>query len=155
MTPPRNRRLAAVLFAASLLGAVAWSLLTMIQVQQGHGTAPSVQAAGDAVPFVKLPELSSLLRSGRWTFVEFGGRTCIPCQQMQPILKRLIAEHGDALEIVNLYLEDDPPAVPRFGIQLMPTQILFDGSGKEVLRHLGLWGEEELRKALADLGVIP
>ncbi len=156
MSGSGGRGLVAALLIAAVLGAGGWTLFTSMQWKGAAQPMPGDGGVAEAaVTFVDLEELAPLLRNGRWTFVEFGGRTCIPCQQMQPILRGLIEDYGDRMDVVNLYLEDDPAAIRRFGIQLMPTQIVFDTSGEEAVRHLGLWYDDQVRRALADLGIAP
>jgi thioredoxin 1 len=41
----------------------------------------------------------------------------------------------------------------RYGIQSIPVQIFFDKDGKEVLRHVGFWPQEEIEKQMAKMGV--
>ena len=36
----------------------------------------------------------------------------------------------------------------------MPTQVVFNPKGEEVLRHQGIWQAEELKAALAKVGAL-
>ena len=41
------------------------------------------------VSFITGDEIPALLANGRCSMIEFGGRSCTPCKQMQPILDRV------------------------------------------------------------------
>ena len=86
--------------------------------------------------------------------IEFGGRSCTPCKQMQPILLELIAEHGSVIDIVNVYLDDDYAPADSFDVYLLPTQIIFNRAGEELSRHLGKWEKSEIEEEYRRLGII-
>jgi thioredoxin 1 len=48
--------------------------------------------------------------------------------------------------------KDDAPA-KKYGIDLIPTQVFLDASGKELMRHEGFFPEEEIDKFLQTQGV--
>jgi thioredoxin 1 len=99
-------------------------------------------------------EIPALLSNGRYSMIEFGGQNCTPCKQMQPILASLIDDHGDVIDIVNVYLDDDFAPADSFDVYLLPTQIVFDRSGSELHRHLGFWPKEEIVEEYRRLGII-
>jgi len=111
--------------------------------------------SAEAVGFLTSMEIPVLLANGRPTMIEFGGRTCIPCKQMQPILAELKSEYSEVIDIVNFYLEDDYSVASTFQITLMPTQIVFGRGGKELTRHVGIWPKESIVEEYQRLGIIP
>ncbi len=98
-------------------------------------------------------ELGQALNSGTWLIVEFGGESCIPCRAMQPILQGLRTEFGSKLRVHNFWIQEHPEVARRFKIMLMPTQVVFDPKGQEVLRHEGVFDADEFRAALAKVGL--
>ena len=90
---------------------------------------------------------------GMVTMIDLGARKCIPCKMMAPILEKLEKEYAGRAAIVFLDVWEDQAPVKRFGIRTIPTQIFFDREGKEVFRHVGFLGEEEIVRRLKDMGV--
>ncbi len=106
------------------------------------------------VSFITGDEIPALLANGRYSMIEFGGRSCTPCKQMQPILAELIAAHGAVIDIVNLYLDDDFAPADSFDVYLLPTQVIFSKDGEELSRHLGIWLKSEVEEEYRRLGII-
>lgn len=105
------------------------------------------------VPALDPAGLDQILKSGTWTVVEFGGPTCISCKKMQPILAELQQQFGAKAQIRNFYVTEHIKAAQAHKIMAMPTQVVFDPSGKEVGRHIGFWEKGEFQAALAKLGL--
>ena len=105
------------------------------------------------VPALDPAGLSQMLKSGKWTIVEFGGPTCIPCRKMQPILADLQAQFGARAQVRNFYVTGHVKESRDYKVMAMPTQVIFDPSGKEVTRHIGFWEKGEFLTALAHVGL--
>ena len=89
------------------------------------------------------------------TFVELGSVRCIPCQQMQPIMKSVEEKYGSQVKVVfhDVWTEAGAPYAQKYGIQAIPTQVFLDENGQEYFRHVGFFPEEELVKVLQQKGV--
>lgn len=89
------------------------------------------------------------------TFIELGSVRCIPCQQMQPIMKSIEAKYGKDVKVVfhDVWTETGAPYAKQYGIEAIPTQVFLDKDGKELFRHVGYFPEEELVKVLQQKGV--
>lgn len=100
-------------------------------------------AASDPLPLVPAP--------GRVTLVDLGAQSCIPCKMMAPILKELEQEYRDkaAVMFIDVWIHNDQ--VDRFNLRAIPTQIVYDRTGKEVFRHEGFLSKENLRAVLDPL----
>jgi len=97
--------------------------------------------------------LKEALSSGKPTIAEFGSSTCIPCKQMKPILEKLAVEYKDKLNVVIVEVYEQRELTQQYEIMAIPTQIVFDSSGKEVTRHMGLWPREEINAQLNKMGI--
>lgn len=113
------------------------------------------RAAPDKKPQGPLPgsELADSLKSGRPTLADFGKDWCVPCRMMVPVLKQAARDYRGKANVVFVNLEQYPDLGTRHRIAAMPTQILFDGKGKEIKRHMGYIGTEDIERELAALGV--
>lgn len=86
--------------------------------------------------------------------VDLGADKCIPCKMMAPILDQLKTEFKGALEVEFIDVWKNPEAGEKYGVQMIPTQIFFDASGKELFRHSGFFAKEDILKKWKELGVI-
>jgi len=89
------------------------------------------------------------------TFIELGSVRCIPCQQMQPVMKSIEAKYGKEVKVDfhDVWTEAGKPFGVKYGIEAIPTQVFLDENGKEYYRHVGFFPEEELVKILKMKGV--
>src|SRR4030066_2124991 len=73
------------------------------------------------------------------TFIELGSVRCIPCQQMQPIMKSIREKYPTQVNVVfhDVWTEAGAPYAQKYGIQAIPTQVFLDKEGKEYFRHVG------------------
>ena len=90
---------------------------------------------------------------GKVTMVDLGAKKCIPCKMMEPIMTELEKEYKDRAAIIFIDVWENPGAGPKYGIQVIPTQIFYDAKGKEVLRHEGFMEKAAIIAELQKLGV--
>ena len=93
--------------------------------------------------------------SAKVTFVELGSVNCIPCKQMQPIMKSIKEKYSDQVKVVfyDVWKEDQKKYAQQYGIKLIPTQVFLDANGKEFHRHEGFYPEAEIDKILQSKGL--
>lgn len=89
------------------------------------------------------------------TFIELGSVRCIPCQEMQPIMKSIEEKYGSQVKVVfyDVWTPIGKPMADKYNVQLIPTQVFLDENGREFFRHEGFFPEEELVKVLKNKGV--
>jgi thioredoxin 1 len=89
------------------------------------------------------------------TFVELGSVNCIPCKQMQPIMKSVEEKYGEQIKVIfyDVWKSDQKKYAQQYGIKLIPTQIFLDENGKEFHRHEGFYPEAEIDKLLKGKGL--
>jgi len=89
------------------------------------------------------------------TFIELGSVRCIPCQQMQSVMKSVEKKYGSQVKVVfhDVWTPEGKPFGKQYGIEAIPTQVFLDENGKEFSRHVGFFPEEELIKVLQSKGV--
>ncbi len=115
--------------------------------------ASATLSAQSSVPALDPAGLTQILKSGTWAVIEFGGPTCVPCKKMQPILAELQQQFGARAQVRNFYVTEHPKEAKDHRVMVMPTQVIFDPSGKEVDRHMGFWPKAEFLAALAKVGL--
>lgn len=85
--------------------------------------------------------------------VDLGADRCIPCKMMAPVLEELKREYADQFTVEIIDVWKDPTPGRTYRIRVIPTQIFFDASGKELWRHEGFFGKEDILKKWEELGV--
>jgi thioredoxin 1 len=85
--------------------------------------------------------------------LDFGRGKCIPCKAMAPILKELSEEYKDRVIIKIIEIDQETNLTEVNRIRLIPTQIFFDAKNKEVLRHEGFMGKDDIKKVFQKMGV--
>lgn len=108
--------------------------------------------------------------------VDYGSDSCVPCQQMAPVLEKMNKGMKDKAFIKFVDVWEYPEAAQNVPVQVIPTQILFDKNGKPYVPsddlgidftmysdrntnehaftvHQGGLTEEEMKAILKDMGV--
>jgi thioredoxin 1 len=125
--------------------------LTMLAIAVA---APAAPAPASSIPALSPAELGAVLKAGVPVIVEFGGEHCIPCMQMQPVLRDLQALLGKRARVVNFWIQSHPEVARQHRIMVMPTQVIFDAKGQEVFRHIGLFPKPEFERVLKEKGIL-
>jgi len=85
--------------------------------------------------------------------VDLGAGKCVACKKMAPILEELKRELAGRLEVEFIDVWENPGAANLYQIRLIPTQIFYDATGKELFRHEGFFSREDILKKWKELGV--
>lgn len=103
---------------------------------------------------INLPAQSKEVKS-KVTFIELGSVNCIPCKQMQPVMKAIEAKYGGQVKVIfyDVWTNEQRPYAEKYGIKLIPTQVFLDANGKEFHRHEGFYPEAEIDKILQGKGL--
>jgi thioredoxin 1 len=84
--------------------------------------------------------------------VDVGADKCIPCIKMAPILDQLREDFLGEMEVVFVDVWKKREEAARYGIQMIPTQIFYAADGKELYRHTGFYGREDILSKWRELG---
>ncbi|MCK6570717.1 thioredoxin family protein [Myxococcota bacterium] len=103
-----------------------------------EGTPPTEAAT----PITRAPRL-----------VELGSTKCKSCVAMHEELGRLRSECPDGFAIEEIDVWRDADAARRHRVDLIPTQVFLDASGRELERHTGFLAAADIRSRFAAHGV--
>jgi thioredoxin 1 len=85
--------------------------------------------------------------------IDLGAGKCIPCKMMFPVLDELKKEYAGKLEVEFIDVWNNPDAGKQYGIEVIPTQIFYDATGKELFRHIGFFSKDDILAKWKELGV--
>lgn len=154
--------------------------LTAIWVFKTHQTPTAINEESGEVEDFELAassiNLDELKEYNMPIIIDFGSDSCIPCQEMAPVLETMNEEmQGKAIiKFVDVYKYED--AAKDFPVQVIPTQVIYSADGKpytpsEDLEidltmwttedtnehiftvHQGGLTEDQIRAILIDMGV--
>lgn len=99
--------------------------------------------------FVFMSTFNELIQSEQPVLVDFYATWCGPCQMMAPVLESLKSEVGAKARIVKVDIDKNPTAARKFGVQGVPTFILFK-KGQQVWRQSGALPKYLLERAIEE-----
>jgi thioredoxin 1 len=85
--------------------------------------------------------------------VDLGAEKCVPCKLMAPILADLKRDYADQFTTDFIDVWKNPDAGKQYNVELIPTQIFYDADGKELFRHVGFFGKEDILAQWKTLGI--
>jgi len=90
---------------------------------------------------------------GRPCLVELGSDECASCKAMTAVLAELRQRLAGKVDIVTVDTDKFPSESARWRLKLIPTQIVLDRAGNEVVRHEGKLSADEVLALLAAHGI--
>jgi len=72
---------------------------------------------------------------------------------MAPILESLATEYRGKANVLFIDVQQDSAAAEKYSVRMIPTQIFFDGKGKEIKRHIGFMDKAVILKELKTAGL--
>ncbi len=151
-----------------IVGVLLLTVFAIFAVQQKRNFSSNEHSTTVSEPQKTIPPKSSAMQKrGKKTvkkndaqkpktlprLVDLGADKCIPCKMMAPILEELRAEYKGKLQVEFIDVWKDPDAGEHYGIRLIPTQIFYDGEGREIYRHEGFMSKEDILEQWKKLGV--
>jgi thioredoxin 2 len=72
---------------------------------------------------------------------------CGPCRMVAPVLEQMAMEYAGRLKIAKLNVDDNPMTASKYGIQSIPTMLLFK-NGDQVTKLVGALPKAEIERHL-------
>lgn len=116
----------------------------------------SVAWAGSKVPraMVEKSDLAAALKSGQPVIVKLGADWCPPCRAMRPELKALEAEQKGKMIVLDLDIDQHRQLARDYKVNLIPTTLFYDRSGKFKDKKTGFMSKGELLAKARELGLV-
>jgi len=124
------------------------------QTMKGETSTSPNRQAGEGGEVLVTFDLNLDFSKHKVTFIELGADRCIPCRAMQPLMREIAKEYAGKVQVVFYDVWKDPRPARKYGIQLIPTQVFIDQSGKEIFRHVGYFPKEEILQMFKEKGIL-
>lgn len=146
------------------------------EAQTDQSAQPELQAKAPAgkFPFMSVAELDTFLadNKGKPTMLFFWATWCPSCKQQIPELEKLQQSHGDKVNIIALSVDEkrealeeyfskkpfdlpvhwgDEALARKFGVEAIPTMVIFDSNGKQIFGQAGVFPHSMLVAMLEKL----
>ena len=86
---------------------------------------------------------SEVLQASTPVLVDFWAAWCGPCRMIAPVVNEIAGEQAGVLKVAKLDVDQNPATSTRFGVQSIPTLIVFK-DGQPVERIVGYMPKERL-----------
>ena len=73
---------------------------------------------------------------------------CGPCRMVAPLLDQLASEYAGRVKIAKLNVDENPVIASQYGVQSIPTMILFN-RGKQIEKIVGALPKHDIERHLS------
>jgi len=94
---------------------------------------------------------SEVLQANVPVLVDFTGKYCGPCKQIEPFIEQLASEYAGRVKVVQVDVEDGPNAAAKYGVKNIPTLIIYK-AGAAVATQKGA-APKTILKQLIERGI--
>ena len=90
---------------------------------------------------------TEVLKSEKPVIVDFWAEWCGPCHAVAPVLDKIADERAEELRLVKVNVDENQDLMIRYGIQSIPTIVLFKG-GEPAAAVIGAQPKGAIERAL-------
>ncbi|MAE62020.1 MAG: thioredoxin [Planctomycetaceae bacterium] len=92
---------------------------------------------------------AEVLQSDQPVLVDFWAEWCMPCKMLAPVIEELAGDFAGKVKVGKLDTHSNLDTAVKYGIQAIPTVILFSG-GQEARKFVGITSKEDMAAALEE-----
>ena len=92
----------------------------------------------------------TVLGADKPVLVDFWAPWCMPCRVVAPALEQIASERKEEITVAKLNIDENPLIVQRYGIQSVPTLVVFN-DGEAIEGTIGAVPYEPLNEWVGSL----
>ena len=127
-------------------------VIVLIAAIAGVAMVKKTQKSTNA-PVVDVNKPSATIQGNLPRLLDLGADKCIPCKMMAPILEELKTTYNGKFQVDFIDVWKNPDEAKKYKISIIPTQIFYDASGKELFRHEGFFSKEDILGKWKEFGI--
>ena len=85
--------------------------------------------------------------------LDLGSKGCTACTMLEPVLEALRSNHVGRLQVDFIDVWEHEEVATDYGIEIIPVQIFFDATGRELYRHQGFISAQDIEAKFEELGI--
>jgi thioredoxin 1 len=128
-------------------------VIVLIAAIAGVAMVKKAQKSASAPVAVDVNKPTATIQGNLPRLLDLGADKCIPCKMMAPILEELKTTYNGKLQVDFIDVWKNPDEPKKYKISIIPTQIFYDASGKELFRHEGFFAKEDIIAKWKEFGV--
>ncbi|MGD0597473.1 MAG: thioredoxin family protein [Sedimentisphaerales bacterium] len=128
-------------------------VIVLIAAIAGVAMVKKTQKGTGAIVVEEVNKPYATIQGNLPRLLDLGADKCIPCKMMAPILEELKTTYNGKLQVDFIDVWKNPGEANKYKISVIPTQIFYDSSGKELFRHEGFFPKEGIIAKWKEFGV--
>ena len=91
---------------------------------------------------------NSSVTSGTLVVADCWAPWCGPCRQIAPVIDQIADKFAGKVKVGKVNVDENPDLAVKYDVQTIPRILLFKGSDKQTLEHVGTISASDLERLI-------